>query len=357
MTLNIKRIISFKHLTHEPLGNTPIMALNNCGINAISGVSSGNSTLSVGEMTVLSNTFGGLMAKTPAGRTPSNITLPLLAGAETLKAHALQVGIRITQTAVLESQRGQMVLAVYNQTAITSQPIACTLTEDSSAYYEIVLSYKAPNLLQLQAFVNKQLTMSATSIIKTIQPLTLQISSGSFSVSAPTGYTVMFDDMYVAELDYNDDGTVTPQLLGDLSIEPFTVAGYRGDEHTNTKDVDIVTALNNFNPFEDMGVLAVKAGGAPASITFNTPNITGKTILGAALSVVYKDVIAPNNRIHYQITQGTTRHPAKTLSERHADVAEYTQFTQFVTTPAVGEVWNEKNLTFTLDVSNLAEEE
>lgn len=357
MTLNIKRIISFKHLTHEPLGNTPVMALNHCGINAISGISGNGSTLSVGEMTVLGNTFCGLMATTAAGKVPSNVTLPLLPDPMALKAHALQVGIRVTQTAVPGSLRGQVVLAVYNQATITAQPIACTLTEDSSAYYEIILSFKAPNTLQLQVFVNKQLTLSATKAINATQPVTLQISSGYFVASAPTGYTVMFDDMYVTELDYNDDGTVTPQLLGDLSIEPFTVATYRGDEHTNTKGSDIVTALNNFNPFDDMGVLAIKAGGIPGSITFNVPDFANKRILGASLSVVYKDTVAPNNRLHYQITQGTTRHPAKTITERSADVADYTQFTQFITTPATGEAWDTSNLTFTLDLANQVDEE
>lgn len=361
MTFNIKQITSFKHLTRDPLGNAPAMALNNCGINTISSIYGGASTVRVGEMTVLGNTFCGLMATTAAGKSTSTIDIPLPTDETALKAHALQIGIRITQTAVPAPQRGKEVLGIVNYSAINTQPLACTLTEDNSAYYEIVLSLDNSHNIQLQVFVNKQLTVSRTVYFYEDYPITLKILRSAFVVPAATRYAVMIDDIYIAELDYNTDGTVTPRPLGELSLAPFTVATYHGDEHTNTKGSDIVTALNNFNPFDDMGVLAIKAGGAPASLTFNVPDFADKRILGAALSVVYKDTVAPNNRLHYQITQGTIRHPAKTITERSADVADYTQFTQFITTPAVidvtGGMWNASSLTFTLDLANQVDEE
>ncbi|EKQ9928225.1 hypothetical protein JJG61_005734 [Salmonella enterica subsp. enterica serovar Panama] len=162
----------------------------------------------------------------------------------------------------------------------------------------------------------------------------------------------MLDDIYIAELDYNSDGTVTPQLLGNLTLEPFSVASYTGDKHTNTKNQDIVTALNTLDPNNDMGVLAIKPVEQAASVTFNAPDIAGKSIYGAALNIVYKDSIAPNNRLSYQITEGTTQLPEQTITEHNADVAGFTTVSKILTVPANGGDWNAENLKFKLDMFN-----
>ncbi|EHE7040924.1 hypothetical protein J0Q64_005138, partial [Salmonella enterica subsp. enterica serovar Newport] len=144
----------------------------------------------------------------------------------------------------------------------------------------------------------------------------------------------------------NSDGTVTPQLLGNLTLEPFTVASYTGDKHTNTKNQDIVTALNTLDPNNDLGVLAIKPVEQAASVTFNAPDIAGKSIYGASLNIVYKDSVAPNNRLSYQITEGTTQLPTEIITTRNADVTGFTTFSKILTTPANGGDWNEENLKF-----------
>ncbi|EAA6041268.1 hypothetical protein DQT76_15500 [Salmonella enterica subsp. diarizonae] len=249
-------------------------------------------------------------------------------------------------------------LSILNGTPINTQPIAGTLTEDSSAYYEVVVSAGSNNVLTAQAFVNKQSVLTATRAMQQGSPLLLRvgIDSSAFTVASADGFTFMLDDIYIAELDYNSDGTVTPQLLGNLTLEPFTVASYTGDKHTNTKNQDIVTALNTLDPNNDMGALAIKPVEQPASVTFNVPDIAGKSIYGASLNIVYKDSIAPNNRLSYQITEGTTQLPAETITERSADTTGYTTFSKILTTPEGGGDWNADNLKFKLDMVNKGSE-
>ncbi|EFT2484874.1 hypothetical protein HVH02_003787 [Salmonella enterica] len=179
-------------------------------------------------------------------------------------------------------------IGIINSTSIGSQPIAGTLTEDSSAYYEIVVSANSNSNLTVQAFVNKQSVFTATSSIRQGYPVLLRvgIDNSGFTVLSADSFTFMLDDIYIAELDYNSDGTVTPQLLGNLTLEPFTVASYTGDRHANTKNQDIVTALNTLDPNNDMGVLAIKPVEQAASVTFNAPDIAGKSIYGTALNIV-----------------------------------------------------------------------
>ncbi|ECG5644078.1 hypothetical protein E1K64_20415 [Salmonella enterica subsp. enterica serovar Poona] len=130
------------------------------------------------------------------------------------------------------------------------------------------------------------------------------------------------------------------------------MASYRGDKHSNTKNEDIVTALNTLDPNNDLGVLAIKPVEQPASVTFNVPDIAGKSIYGAALNIVYKDSVAPNNRLSYQITEGTTQLPEEMITTRSADITGYTTFSKILTTLEGGGAWNVDNLKFTLDMVN-----
>ncbi|VDZ79634.1 phage-like protein [Salmonella bongori] len=101
-----------------------------------------------------------------------------------------------------------------------------------------------------------------------------------------------------------------------------------------------------------MGVLAVKPVAQPASVTFELPDSTGKAILGVALNVVYRDSIAPENRLRYQITEGTTQLPVEIITERRADVTGFTTFSKFMASPVDGGEWNAENLAFSMNLLN-----
>ncbi|HFE7520421.1 TPA: hypothetical protein ACGAD2_000889 [Salmonella enterica subsp. enterica serovar Newport] len=354
--LNIRELVGFKQITQGALGVYPVLALNNCGINAVSSIGGGSTAFSIGKMTVLGNTFHGLVGKTPKGQRVSYVNVVIQKDSSQLNNKAIQAGVRLTQSAVPVNWRGvEMMNVVSGNSTISSTPVATTLAEDSSAYYEFVVSKD-----KAYAYVNKkQVWASQYSISTSVNiPLIIRIGmyTSSFTVASDDGFTFMFDDIYIAELDYNSDGTVTPQLLGNLTLEPFTVASYAGDKHSNTKNQDIVTALNTLDPNNDMGALAIKPVGQAASVTFNAPDITGKSIYGASLNIVYKDSIAPNNRLNYQITEGTTQLPAETITERNADTAGYTTFSRILTTPANGGNWSAENLKFKLDLVNKGSE-
>ncbi|HFD8833318.1 TPA: hypothetical protein ACF67X_000912 [Salmonella enterica] len=350
--MKIKELISFKQITPGALGNYPVLALNNCGITAVSGISNNPTTFSIGQMTVFSNTFYGLVGQTAKGSRVSYVDIVIQKDSSQLNNKAIQAGVRLTQSAVPAGWRGLEMMNIVNGTStITSAPVACTLTEGSSAYYEFVVHKKGA-----YAFVNKQQVWAYRYTVSTSATNSLIIRIGmnnnNYTVPSDEGFTFMLGDIYIAELDYNSDGTVTPQLLGNLTLEPFTVATYSGDKHSNTKNQDIVTALNTLNPNNDLGVLAIKPVEQPASVTFNVPDIAGKSIYGASLNIVYKDSIAPNNRLSYQITEGITQLPAETITTRNADITGYTTFSKILTTPEGGGDWNADNLKFKLDLVN-----
>ncbi|HFE7524029.1 TPA: hypothetical protein ACGAD2_004699 [Salmonella enterica subsp. enterica serovar Newport] len=276
--------------------------------------------------------------------------------ASKLEEHPIQVGFRLTQSATTNNKTNIDMVKFKNANDFNLDQKITPQTEDNSTYYEIVFSAnKKDNVVYAQVYVNKQLITSAKSTGYKDYPVSIQIGN-NLNPDAGTSFSYMMGDMYVAELDYNSDGTVTPQLLGNLTLEPFTVASYSGDKHSNTKNQDIVTALNTLDPNNDMGALAIKPVGQAASVTFNAPDITGKSIYGASLNIVYKDSIAPNNRLNYQITEGTTQLPAETITERNADTAGYTTFSRILTTPANGGDWNADNLKFKLDMLNKGSE-
>lgn len=351
-TLKIKELIGFKQITPGALGNYPVLALNNCGITAVSGISNNPTTFSIGKMTVLGNTFYGLVGQTAKGSRVSYVDIVIQKDSSQLNNKAIQAGVRLTQSAVPVYWRGlEMMNVISGGSTVSRSPVAGTLTEDSSAYYEFVVSKQTA-----YAYVNKQLVWTSQYSVSTTvnTPLVIRIGmdNGNYTVPSDDGFTFMLGDIYVAELDYNSDGTVTPQLLGNLTLEPFTVASYTGDKHVNTKNQDIVTALNTLDPNNDMGALAIKPVEQPASVTFNAPDIAGKSILGVSLNIVYKDSIAPNNHLNYQITEGTTQLPAEIITERNADITGYTTFSKILTTPANGGDWNAENLKFKLDLIN-----
>ncbi|EED4921356.1 hypothetical protein WP05_03170 [Salmonella enterica subsp. arizonae] len=355
-TLKIKELIGFKQITPGALGDNPVLALNNCGITAVRGISNNPTVFSIGQMTVFGNTFYGLVGQTAKGSRVSHVDVVIQKDSSQLNNKAIQAGVRLTQRAVPVNSRGVgMLMVISGNSPMSRIPVAGTLAEDSSAYYEFVVSKKTA-----YAYVNKQLVWTSqyaiSASVNTPLVIRIGVDDSNFTVASDDGFTFMLDDIYVAELDYNSDGTVTPQLLGNLTLEPFTVASYTGDKHTNTKNQDIVTALNTLDPNNDMGALAIKPVEQPASVTFNVPDIAGKSIYGASLNIVYKDSIAPNNRLNYQITEGTTQLPAETITERNADTTGYTTFSKILTTPEGGGDWNAENLKFKLDLVNKGEE-
>lgn len=358
-TLRIKKLIGFKQITPGVINGDLITALKQCGIDALTGYVQYNSELSIGQMSVLGNTFYGLKSVTQKTKTSGYMDFNILKDVAILKEHPVQVGLRLTQSALSQSKENTVMLSFFNGYPINIAPQVTANTEDSSAYYEMVFSIVKSSTgndnVMVQVYVNKQQVGSGNVSVNKSAAVTMR-TGGSLSTDTDAGFSYLISDMYFAELDYNSDGTVTPQLLGNLTLEPFTVASYTGDKHTNTKNQDIVTALNTLDPNNDMGALAIKPVEQPASVTFNVPDIAGKSIYGASLNIVYKDSIAPNNRLNYQITEGTTQLPAETITTRNADITGYTTLSKILTTPEGGGAWNADNLKFKLDLVNKGEE-
>ncbi|HBM0095450.1 TPA: hypothetical protein LT061_001857 [Salmonella enterica subsp. enterica serovar Blitta] len=361
-TLKIKKLIGFKQITPGVINGDLITALKQCGIDALTGYNQSGTEFSIGQMSVLGNTFYGLKMDTPTSKSIGSMLLYSWV-AQDLIDHPVQTGIRLTQSGYAGSVKNLSLLMMYRKASNSSidfNPQLMLQGEDSSLYCELVISAKKISTttcsVNVDAYVNKQNVSSCViSSVSVNDALSLRV--GPY-VSATPGrpLSIMAGDIYVAELDYNSDGTVTPQLLGNLTLEPFTVATYSGDKHSNTKNQDIVTALNTLDPNNDLGVLAIKPVEQPASVTFNVPDIAGKSILGASLNIVYKDSIAPNNRLSYQITEGATQLPAETITTRNADITGYTTFSKILTTPEGGGDWNADNLKFKLDLVNKGEE-
>ncbi|HAE7124886.1 TPA_asm: hypothetical protein GND69_004772 [Salmonella enterica subsp. diarizonae serovar 48:i:z] len=353
--MKIKKLIGFKQITPGVITDDLITALIQCGIDVVTSYTNYNSVMSAGQMNVLGNTFYGLKFSTAKGSNNGLFTITLFNDAGKLKEHPVQVGLRLTQSATGTKVKNTDVLAIYNNSGISLTPKITTNKEDTSAYYEFVLSAVKDSYgnykVAVDVYVNKQKFSTGNSSLFSGRSVFINLGS-TFTVDVDAGFSYMVGDMYFAELDYNSDGTVTPQLLGNLTLEPFTVASYAGDKHTNTKNQDIVTALNTLDPNNDLGVLAIKPVEQAASVTFNVPDIAGKSIYGAALNIVYKDSIAPNNRLSYQITEGTTQLPEQTITESNADIVGYTTFSKILTTPANGGDWNAENLKFKLDMVN-----
>ncbi|ELP2194243.1 hypothetical protein VZ50_003948 [Salmonella enterica subsp. enterica serovar Champaign] len=361
-TLRIKKLIGFKQITPGVITGDLITALKQCGIDALTGYSQSGTEFSIGQMSVLGNTFYGLKMDTPTSKTIGSMLLYSWI-VQDLIDNPVQTGIRLTQSGYAGSVKNLSLLMMYRKASNSSidfNPQLMLQGEDSSLYCELVISAKKISTtscsVNVDAYVNKQKVSSCViSSVSVNDALSLRV--GPYASATPgQPLSIMAGDIYTAELDYNSDGTVTPQLLGNLTLEPFTVASYSGDKHTNTKNQDIVTALNTLDPNNDMGALAIKPVEQPASVTFNVPDIAGKSIYGASLNIVYKDSIAPNNRLNYQITEGTTQLPAETITTRNADITGYTTFSKILTTPEGGGAWNADNLKFKLDLVNKGEE-
>ncbi|EPS8085081.1 hypothetical protein ACVHVJ_001074 [Salmonella enterica subsp. enterica serovar Newport] len=358
--LKIKKLTGFKQITQGVINGDVIIALKQCGIDNILRCNNANSQFSVGQMIVLGNVFYGMKIDTPINKSIGSVIFGI-GSIEDIVNHPVQVGLRLTQSAYSGSTTSNTMLALYRKISNSTLDFTPRIElqgEDSSLYCELVFSAKKAGSsysLSIDAYVNKQRVSGYKSSIASNEYLGLQAGPNT-AVSSGTPFSIMAGDMYIAELDYNSDGTVTPHLLGNLTLEPFTVASYAGDKHTNTKNQDIVTALNTLDPNNDMGVLAIKPVEQAASVMFNAPDIAGKSIYGAALNIVYKDSIAPNNRLNYQITEGTTQMTTETITERNADITGYTTFSKILTTPANGGDWNAESLKFKLDMFNRSEE-
>ncbi|EBW8393642.1 hypothetical protein A3X38_12795 [Salmonella enterica subsp. enterica serovar Florida] len=354
-TLKIKKLIGFKQITPGVITGELITALKQCGIDAVTGYSQYSSEFSIGQMTVLGNTFYGFKVATEKAKSVGYFTVRPVSDVVKLKENPVQIGFRLTQSAVSQKNTSTIMLSFSNLSQIALTPRITANTEDSSVYYEVVLSVakdsRGNDAIVADVYVNKQKFSKGSALINTTSAFLMQLG-GQLVTDTDAGFSYMVGDMYVAELDYNSDGTVTPQLLGNLTLEPFSVASYTGDKHTNTKNQDIVTALNTLDPNNDMGVLAIKPVKQAASVTFNTPDIAGKSIYGVTLNIVYKDSIAPNNRLSCQITEGTTQLPEEMITERNTDIAGYTTFSRILTTPEGGGDWNADNLKFKLDITN-----
>lgn len=356
-TLRIKKLIDFKQITPGVITGDLINALKQCGIDFITGCNKNHSEFSIGQMSVLGNTFYGLKVST-AKDTYSDSFYFSVPGTEDLKKHPVQMGFRLTQSAVSKDQTkgNDAIITLFTMnSSIDINPVIKAKSEDSSLYYEMVFRAEkdsnGADFTVVQIYVNKEQVGWGRTYSSEGQRILVD-TGGVSTIGTDAGFSYIIGDMYVAELDYNSDSSVTPQLLGNLILKPFSVASYTGDKHTNTKSQDIVTALNTLDPNNDMGALAIKPVEQPASVTFNVPDIAVKSIYGVSLNIVYKDSIAPNNRLSYQITEGTTQLPTETITERHADITGYTTFSRIMTTPEGGGEWNADNLKFKLDIVN-----
>lgn len=357
--LNIRTLAGFKQIVPGEITGEPVEALRRCGITAFREIAPGKSVIRTGSMTVQGNTFFGLQAQAEKNMSVATFTQELLPRLLELKSRAIQMGFRLTQKPVVLSQVNTTMLAIPRSgSAPTKLNSGKTATEETSAYYELVISTDSQGVnATVQVYVSRQLVESLTLPMTGNygeNPLALTVGS-VFSPVKEDGFSFMVGDIYIAHLDYNIDHTVTPHLLGNLTLEPFNVATYSGDRHTNTHGEDIVTALNTLNPNNDMGVLALKPVKQPASVTFNVPDTDGKTIYGVALNVVYKDSVAPNNRLHYQITEGDAVLPEEVITTRSTDITGYTTFSKILTGPTDGGAWDADSLRFKLDITNLDE--
>ncbi|HGB4013734.1 TPA: hypothetical protein ACIVFU_002392 [Salmonella enterica subsp. enterica serovar Ball] len=354
--LDISTLAGFKQIIPGEITGEPVEALKRCGITAFSSIAPGKSVIRTGSMSALGNTFYGLQAQAEKNMSVATFTLELLPRLNELNTRAIQVGFRLTQKPVVLSQVKNTMLSIPRSASVPVRlNSVITATEETSTYCELVISTDSKETnATVQLYVNRLLMESVILSMDSnnaVKPLALTVGS-AFSPVKEDGFDFMVGDIYIAHLDYNSDHTVTPHLLGNLTLEPFTVASYSGDRHINTHNQDIVTALNTLSPDIDMGVLAVKPVAQPASVKFELPDSTGKSILGVALNVVYRDSVAPENRLHYRITEGTTQLPAETITARRADVTGFSTFSKILASPAGGGEWNAENLAFSLDLYN-----
>ncbi|ECS8449388.1 hypothetical protein CEL43_14505 [Salmonella enterica subsp. enterica serovar Uganda] len=350
--MKIKKLQGFKQITPFMVSQdqNPVETIKNCGIDMYSNVNyQSKYNIGVGSMSVLGNTFSGLKLTTPSASQCPVMALKILDNVDSLKDKALQVGFRLTQQGTAFKAN---MLAVSHMNSRIPASAVTTTRDDSSAYYEVLVYFKGL-LPYFSVFVNKiKIYDSSITPLNLGNPVYLDFGSNTIRPLNDDSFTFVVGDIYIAEVDYNADKTVTPELLGAITIEPFKVATYAGDKHTNTKGQDIVTALNTVDPNNDMGVLSLKPVEQPATLTFTQPDIAGKKILGIGVNFVYKDSAAPNNRISYQITEGTTQLPEEMITDRNNDVTGYTTYTRLLTTPATGDDWNAENLKFKLDMVN-----
>ncbi|EBW7149687.1 hypothetical protein DQC40_11740 [Salmonella enterica subsp. enterica serovar Coeln] len=350
--MKIKKLQGFKQITPFMVSQdqNPPETIKGCGIDMYSNVNYQTKySIGVGSMTVLGNTFSGLKLTTPVGSACPVMALKILDNVDSLKDKALQVGFRLTQQGTAFKAN---MLAVSHMNNHSATPAVTTTREDSSAYYEVLVYFKGM-YAYFSVFLNKikiydsiYLTMYSGS------PIYLDFGSNTIRPLGEDSFTFSVGDIYIAEVDYNADKTVTAEPLGAITIEPFKVATYTGDKHTNTKGQDIVTALNTVDPNNDMGVLSLKPVEQPAALTFAQPDIAGKKILGIGVNFVYKDSAAPNNRISYRITEGTTQLPEEMITDRNNDVIGYTTYTRLLTAPEGGGAWNTDNVKLRLDMFN-----
>ncbi|OZU14099.1 hypothetical protein CCO48_00365 [Salmonella enterica subsp. enterica serovar Altendorf] len=353
-TLKIKKLIGFKQITPGVITSDVISALRQCGVDAVTSVNYSSSEFSIGSMSFLGNTFYGLKVTTDkGGKYVGALSFTLAEKVSNLENTAIQVGFRLTATA--NNMRTSAELFNFHVGQGLSARAAIT-NEDTSAYYEATISTEKDSngskRTVSRAYVNKQLIATSFTNYYQDNPVLLQVLTNSLTTAQDVGFSYMIGDMYIAELDYNSDGTVTPQLLGNLTLEPFTVATYSGDKHINTLGNDIVTAINTLDPNNDMGVLEIKPVMQAASFTFNPPDITNGSIMGASINIVYKDSAAPNNRLRYRITEGTQSLPTEVITDRKADITGYSTFTRIMTTPEGGGAWNTDNTRFALKLFN-----
>lgn len=351
--MKIKKIQGFKQITPFMVSQdqNPPEAIKNCGIDMYSNVNypSQKYNIGVGSMSVLGNVFSGLKLTTPAGSSCPVMTLKILDNIDNLKNKALQVGFRLTQQGT--AFKANMLTVSHLSTHVPA-PTVISTREDNSAYYEVLVYFKGP-YLYFSVFLNK-IKIYDSSYLSSYSGSPVYLDFGNYTIK-PTGedsFTFVVGDIYIAEVDYNADKTITAEPLGAITIEPFKVTTYAGDKHTNTKGVDIVTALNTVDTNNDMGVLSLKPVEQPATLTFAQPDIASKKILGIGVNFVYKDSAAPNNRISYRITEGTTQLPEEMITDRNNDVTGYTTYTELLTAPATGGDWNADNLKFKLDMVN-----
>ncbi|WP_370611653.1 hypothetical protein [Citrobacter meridianamericanus] len=335
--MRITKVQGFDRITPFMVTAGHVDALKRCGLDMVDSVTGSNYSAGVDTMAVLGNTFSGIGVS-------SSVAMPVLKlmlnrTTTELTEKALQVGFRLTQPGMEGATSTTMLSLTAGSSLLGFVSDIKNTPDKSSVYYELVFGRKAGSLW-FSIWSNGRLVQQNTWNMPAGDQA-LYLSVGNNGIRPVSGKTAgfMVGDVYMADLDYNADGSIPDERLGSLTVESYEVSAYHGEGHANSEGNDVLTALNNPDYGTDTGVLSLKPVKTPASLTFAVPQTAGRNILGVGISLVYRDSLTPNNRIRYAVTAGETSLPAETITRRSNDITGFTTFTHLLTRPPGGGEW------------------
>lgn len=335
--MRITKVQGFSQITPFRITSGHTDALKRCGLEIVDSLTGSNYSAGVETLTVLGNTFSGISVS-------SSLAMPVLKlrlnrTTADLTEKALQVGFRLTQPGMDGSTATTMLSLMADSTSLGFVSDIKNTPDKSSVYYEFVLGRKDDSLLFSIWSNGRQVQQNTWNMPAGDRALYLSV--GNNSIRPVSGKTAgfMVGDIYMADLDYNADGSIPDARLGSLTVESYEVSAYHGEGHVNSEGNDVLTALNSPDYGTDTGVLSLKPVNTPASLTFAVPQMAGRNILGVGINLVYRDSLTPNNRIRYAITAGETPLPAETITRRSNDITGFTTFTHMLTRPPGGGEW------------------